>query len=107
MPLEAPPKETATAELYERVRRQMTTRHRGEQSLESAHCVMGNHALGQQCTQLTMSCPATSALMNPSQADVNGNTQHKLIKVASCSDSPRSRLRSARDVTMSMHDAIA
>jgi hypothetical protein len=43
--------------------------------------------------------------MNPSKADVNGNTQHKLIKVASCSECPRISVRSMRNASMSMRAA--
>jgi hypothetical protein len=45
--------------------------------------------------------------MNPSKADVNGNTPDKLIKVASCSDGQRQHREAAGDTLMSMREACS
>jgi hypothetical protein len=58
---------------------------------------MGNHALGIHREPFSRNCTATSALMNPSKPDVNGNTSDKLIKVASCSECSRGIFRRVRD----------
>jgi hypothetical protein len=94
------------AELGDRHTRQKTTRRRWEHSLESAHCVMGNPRLGQILPAAHLSCPAASALMNPSKADVNGNTPRELIKVACCGEAARGDLGTVRDTMTPMPDAV-